>query len=347
MGWIEDKSVWLACPDFADVFEGREALERLQPPPIIVGIDEVVEVHCQLRVTVIMVALDGRFLDSSVHPFDLSVGPRIEAIQSAWNYCLHSLSALNETYALIDETMEFAEPLFDGERLALSDGLSLIDVSFSYSGETRASLVDINLTLPALTTTAIIGRSGAGKSSLADMMMGLISPSGGQMTVDGREIVGPARMAWRRSVGYVPQDAFLFHDNIRANLLAATPKATEADLVDALKQASAAFVFEMAEGLDSIVGDDGVRLSGGERQRIALARALLGKPQFLILDEATSALDPENETTIWEAISGLRGKLTLVVIGHRLAMLDQADQVIEVAEGRTRIIEKAIEYLKH
>jgi ATP-binding cassette subfamily C protein len=265
--------------------------------------------------------------------------PMIEAIQQAWNYWLHSAPALKETYGLIDEANSFAEPQGKGPALPLRKMLSVEAVSFAYGGRAEPSLTNISFSLPAFSTTAIMGASGAGKSSLADMIMGLISPDQGRVLVDETEISGPLRQSWRRSVAYVQQDAFLFHDTVRANLLVAKASASDADLSVALKQASANFVFQLPDGLDTVVGDGGVRLSGGERQRIALGRALLGEPQLLILDEATSALDPENEQEVWSAISALQGKVTLLIIGHRLAMLDQADQIIRIDDGQVVAIE--------
>jgi ATP-binding cassette subfamily C protein len=149
-------------------------------------------------------------------------------------------------------------------------------------------------------------------------------------------VTGSARYAWRQHVAYVPQEAFLFHDSIRQNLLWGQPAASDADLHQALKNAAADFVFALPNGLDTVVGDGGVRLSGGERQRIALARALLRRPSLLILDEATSALDVDNEARIRRAIEQLHGNLTVVIIGHRLPTLEHADLVIELDAGRIR-----------
>ena len=194
----------------------------------------------------------------------------------------------------------------------------------------------LSLDLKRGETLGLVGESGAGKSTLADVLMGLIAPDSGTLCVDGSEITGPARMRWRASVAYVPQDAFLFHDSIRRNLLWAKPDASDDELHQALTRAAADFVLQLPKGLDTMVGDGGVLLSGGERQRIALARALLKRPALLILDEATSALDRGNETRIRQAIENLHGDLTVVIIGHRLATLEHADQVVVLAQGRVK-----------
>jgi ATP-binding cassette subfamily C protein len=131
----------------------------------------------------------------------------------------------------------------------------------------------------------------------------------------------------------VPQEVFLFNDSIRNNLLWGYAQANETDLIQVLKWAAADFVFQLPQGLDTVVGDAGVLLSGGERQRLALARALLTRPSLLILDEATSALDTENEARIRTAIENLHGDLTVVIIGHRLPTLEHADQVVILKDG--------------
>ena len=264
--------------------------------------------------------------------------PMLESVQQGWNHWLHAVPALAETQELLAAARAQAEPLGTPENVEanweLRDNITLDAVCFTYDGQTKKILRDVSFTLRARTTTAIIGPSGSGKSSIADIVMGLITPDTGRLMVDGREISDANRQSWRRSVAYVQQDAFLFHDTIRANMLIAAPDASDESLAHALKMASADFVFDLHGGLDSVVGDGGLRLSGGERQRIALARALLAKPQLLILDEATSALDPENETAIRHAIAALHGNLSVLIIGHRLAMLEHADQIIRIEQGR-------------
>ncbi|TIO48634.1 MAG: ABC transporter ATP-binding protein, partial [Mesorhizobium sp.] len=171
----------------------------------------------------------------------------------------------------------------------------------------------ISFGLPAGEVTALIGPSGSGKSTIADMLLGLLEPSQGEILADGDEITAQNRRAWRGQVAYVPQDVFLLHDTIGANLRLAAPQAGDEELWAALRKAHAAhFVERLDRRLETVVGDRGVRLSGGERQRIALARALLREPSLLILDEATSALDWQNQSLIAQSIEELRGKMTIL-----------------------------------
>ena len=218
----------------------------------------------------------------------------------------------------------------------LEKELRFDSVSFRYDkNRTDWTLNNINFLIPANAMTAIAGHSGAGKSSVADLMLGLLSPDKGQISIDEKILSDTLLQSWRKVVGYVPQESFLFHESIGENLLKAQPDANESQLWEALENASArAFVSKLPEGLDTIVGDRGVKLSGGERQRIALARALLRKPLLLLLDEATRSLDTENERHIQEALGKLQGKLTMVVIAHRFSTIENADHVVVLDQGK-------------
>jgi ATP-binding cassette, subfamily C, bacterial len=261
--------------------------------------------------------------------------PLLGSLQQSWNYWLHAVPAVEEIRQLLSDLAQNTEPADSGfETIGLQQAIELRGVSLHYQGRTTPALDAVSLKFQAFKTTAIIGTSGAGKSSLADIVTGLIEPDQGSFMVDGAAIIGALRRRWRHSVSYVQQDAFLFHRSVRSNLLWANPQASETELHEALTTAAADFVFALPEGLDTIVGDAGVRLSGGERQRIALARALLRTPALLVLDEATSALDPDNEAAIRKAVANLRGKLTVIIIGHRRSMLEDADQVIELRNGQ-------------
>lgn len=264
--------------------------------------------------------------------------PMFAGTQQQYQYWLHALPSVQRCYELIAQAEAAAEPAlptnagFD----RVQQAITLEQISLHYSGRESPALDSITLQLPARTTTAVIGESGAGKSTLADVLMGLLQPDSGSMQIDGRSMHGEALMRWRASVAYVPQDAFLFHDSIRSNLLWGKPDADDDELRQALQRSAAEFVFALPHGLDTVVGDGGVLLSGGERQRLALARALLKKPALLILDEATSALDRGNEARIRQAIENLHGDLTVIIIGHRLATLEHADHIVVLAHGRIK-----------
>jgi ATP-binding cassette, subfamily C, bacterial len=257
-------------------------------------------------------------------------------LQQGLSQLLQALPALSDVRDLIRQADEHQEPhTRQGEALPLRQAIELADVSFTYAARQSPALDRVSLTIPVNKITAIFGESGSGKSTLADLVMGLIKPDGGIIRLDGVELTDEMRLRWRSMVTYVDQTPFLFHDSIRANLLWGKPDATDDDMIDALRNASADFVLSLPEGLESLVGDGGIKLSGGERQRIVLARALLRKPSLLILDEATSALDPENEAAIYRAMLELRGKVTILMVTHQASAREFADMQFELKQGRT------------
>jgi len=264
--------------------------------------------------------------------------PSFMSAHQQFEQWLYALPAFTDTERLLRECDHHTEDVVSDTSTAfitaLKKSIQLKKVSLTYEGRTKPALSNITLTLPAYKTTAVIGRSGAGKSTLADMLIGLLQPDQGAILIDGIPLSASHRKLWRQKVAYVSQDIFLSHDTIRNNLTWGKSEISEVKLKDALKRASADFVFKLPKGLNTVVGDGGIRLSGGERQRIALARALLRDPWLLILDEATSALDRDNEARIMDSIEKLHGGYTVLMIGHRLLRLDIADQVIVLDEGK-------------
>jgi len=223
--------------------------------------------------------------------------------------------------------------------------LVLTDVAFEYPdvragdgallSEGNTVLKGVSVTIPAGSFTAVVGRSGTGKSTLVELLPRLKDATGGGITYDGTDIKAFDVGSLRRGIGYLTQSAMLFDDTVRENLaygLSCEP--SDAQIRDALEGAHAGFVYDLPQGLETMLGDRGVRFSGGEQQRIALARVLLEDTSILILDEPTSALDSESETYIQDALASLHGHKTIIVIAHRLATVIQADQLLVIEDGR-------------
>ena len=214
------------------------------------------------------------------------------------------------------------------------DKVVLKNVEFSYSNGQQV-LHKVNLVIPKGKMIALAGKSGSGKTTLIDILMAFYTPQSGELLVDGRALSEFDVMSWRQRIGFVPQEAFLFHQSIRKNLLWSKDHAAEQEIYQACEAANAnEFIEKLPDKLDTIVGDRGVRLSGGQRQRIALARALLRNPEILILDEATSALDSYSEQLIQQAIEQISTHTTVVAIAHRLSTIQKADCIYVMQDGK-------------
>jgi ATP-binding cassette subfamily B protein len=216
----------------------------------------------------------------------------------------------------------------------LNEKISLGGVSFSYPGYAPA-LQDIKVEIPKGKMIAFVGHSGSGKSTLIDMIMGFNEPLSGKITIDDIPLQEFDINSYRQRIGYVPQDSILFNMSIRDNLLWAKDSATEDEIKAACKKANAAdFIEGFPQGYDTVVGDRGVRLSGGQIQRIALARAILRKPDLLILDEATSSVDTQSERLIQQAVEDISKNTTVIVIAHRLSTIINADYIYTLDNGK-------------
>ncbi len=208
------------------------------------------------------------------------------------------------------------------------------NVSFEYEPETPV-LRDVSFRAPAGTTTALVGPSGAGKSTLIGLVMAFHQPTEGRVSVDGRDLRRLRLAEYRRHLGVVPQDNFLFDGTLRENIAYARPDATDAEIRAAAEVANCdEFIERFDDGYDTVIGERGVRLSGGQRQRVAIARAVLADPRILILDEATSSLDSESEALIRDGLQKLRRGRTTFVIAHRLSTIRSADRILVLDEGR-------------
>ena len=270
------------------------------------------------------------------------LSPKVSALQQDFLRLLNTLPALKSYDRLLLRANAHNEQQTNRDSLAAPKKfITLEKINFSYAepaiqAQAQANtLTDINIEIPIGQSIAIIGSSGAGKSTITDILMGLVYPSSGAVCLDGHKLSQQQLIQWRKQIAYVPQDPHFLHDSIRNNLLWSKPDATEQALMAALTQANALnFVMALPLGLDTVIGDRGICLSGGECQRLAIARALLPDPTLLILDEATSALDDENQKNIMQQLTALKGKLTLVMITHRLSTLPDIDVIYEISDGK-------------
>ena len=264
--------------------------------------------------------------------------PAMRRLHQEGQQLAHALPAWQHAIEMERVLLDAAEPPASpgAEPMRLRHELTVRRVSFTYEDPPAGGSVlqQVHLVIPAQCLVAITGPSGAGKTTLADLLLGLIEPDQGEVCVDGVRLDGAVRRSWRRSVAYVAQEPHLFHETIRTNLLRARPGATEAELWRGLRRAAAGFVAALPHGLETVVGDRGARLSGGERQRIVLARALLREPALLLLDEATSQLDAGSEREVLTALRSLRDRTTVVAVTHRPAVMQMADLVVLLQAGR-------------
>jgi ABC-type multidrug transport system fused ATPase/permease subunit len=222
------------------------------------------------------------------------------------------------------------------EELLFKREIKFENISFSYASAHRPSLQNVSLSILLGEAVGIVGPSGAGKSTLVDIFLGLLSPSEGVVSVDGEDIA-TGRRSWQDQVGYVPQSIYLVDDSLIRNIALGIPH----DLIDhnavlrALRAAQLEeFVSTLPLGLETIVGERGVRLSGGQRQRIGIARALYSNPQVLVLDEATSSLDTETERGVMDAVKALQGEKTVVIVAHRLSTVSYCSKIFSIEDAR-------------
>ena len=209
------------------------------------------------------------------------------------------------------------------------------NVCFAYQGSGESVLHNVNFTLKKGSITALMGRSGAGKTTIADLLMGFLEPTSGEILIDGIKLSDENLPGWRHNLGYIPQEPLILNATVRENLQRFHPAATQAEMEKALKKAYIWDVVEnLPQGIDTVLGDGGIRLSGGERQRIVLARVLLGNPRLIVMDEATSAMDYESEMAVRNAIRDLNEQVTILIIAHRLATVRTAKYGLVLENGK-------------
>ncbi|MBI4839360.1 MAG: ABC transporter ATP-binding protein [Nitrospirae bacterium] len=258
----------------------------------------------------------------------------LAALYSQRNEIITYLPSLKLVHALAAAT-ETEKNISQGNIIKnLSKDIVLKDVRFSYSGS-QPLFDGLSLKIPYGKMTAIIGSSGSGKSTVADLLIGLFQKENGQILINGIDISELNLSSWRRLVGFVSQETFLLNATVRENILVGRPDAGDDEIIEAAKKAKAHdFITELSDGYNTIVGDRGVKLSGGQRQRIAIARAIIKKPDFFIFDEATSSLDTETEKIIQKSIEEIGKEKTVLVIAHRLSTIENADVVYRIENGK-------------
>jgi len=245
------------------------------------------------------------------------------------------LPSAGEAFRLLAMAGENAEPSGKDQIVTLERQLELRNVYFTHVDREHPALTDVSLSLERGKIVAVVGPSGSGKTTLADVVLGLLSPDSGELLVDGVPLTTSLLRAWRRNVSYVPQAPELVSTSLRENIAWGEPDIATGLIVEVLQEIGLGdLLARLPEGLDTPIAEYGGKLSGGERHRITLARALVRRPRLLVLDEPTAAVDRETEDAIWGALRRLRNNAAILIITHRLATLDNADEVVLLKEGR-------------
>jgi len=262
--------------------------------------------------------------------------PTVQLIYSNWSGCRINVPALSSLLDFLEQPIQLAILSPTTEPLRFCSELRFNKVSFRYGPDMPWVLRNADLSIRRGERIGIVGETGCGKSTIVDLLMGLLEPTMGEFLVDGKPMQGERLCQWRSAVAHVPQSIFLIDASIAENIALGTTKEAidQAKLEKVCKQAQIAGLIEsLDEGYNTCVGERGIRLSGGQRQRIGIARALYKQAAVLVLDEATSALDQATENRVMEGIRNLSKDLTIVIIAHRLSTLEQCDRIARVNQG--------------
>lgn len=301
---------------------------------------------CSLLITICIRIGQGKDIEEFVTTLTVFAAAAIRMLPSFnrlteyMGSILYNKASVDNVFADLKEAEELEKNMRlqkgNGTKLSLNDKICVENITFTYPNTKKHIFEDADVTIKKYESVAFVGSSGAGKTTLADIVIGLLKPEKGTVYVDGADVF-ECLAAWHSAIGYIPQMIYLMDDTIRANIVFGLPEEEIDDekVWKALEKAELAdFVRELDEGMYTQIGDRGVRLSGGQRQRIGIARALYMDPDVLILDEATSALDNETEAAVMESIENLQGKTTLIIIAHRLTTIQNCDKVYEVEDGK-------------
>ena len=351
LGGIKDARVLNREQEFIETFR-KEAYESTRlmayiryiqqiPKPVV----ETTAVIAMMLIAALMV-WQGRPMSTIIPILTLfamatvRLMPAVQQLSSLYTKFKYNVAAINPIYEDFRDLKEYREQFLadrkKNERIELSESISATGVSYSYPGSDEQALHDVSFTIPKGKAVAFVGESGAGKSTIVDLLLGLMEPSNGVIAADGVDI-HDSLSAWQKNIGYIPQSIYLADESIRSNVAFGVP----ADEVDdekvwqALESAQLKDMVERMPGkLDAVIGENGTRISGGQRQRVGIARALYHEPQVLVMDEATSALDNVTEKEITRAIESLRGDRTVIMIAHRLTTVENCDMLYLMSNGK-------------
>lgn len=265
--------------------------------------------------------------------------PSFNRITNNLNTIMFNRTAVDKIYQDLKQAEQCANSksaVFKGKEMLFEKMISIENLSFSYPQTERPILKDVNMTIPKNKSVAFIGTSGAGKTTLADLLLGVLYPQNGKILVDGRDIREYMDL-WHKKVGYIPQSIYIMDDTLRNNVAFGLSKKDVDDekVWKVLEEAQLKeFVETLEDRLDTNIGEGGMRLSGGQRQRVGIARALYNDPEIIVLDEATSALDIETEAAVMDAIESFNGNKTLIIIAHRLSTVKNCDIVYKIENGK-------------
>ena len=265
--------------------------------------------------------------------------PSLQQIYASFNLITYVSPTVNSLHKELKNLKKFNETKYEN-RIPLNKNISLKDISYSYPNSSKTTLKNININIPAKNTVGIAGVTGSGKTTLIDIILGLLEAQKGKLEVDSKVITNENYIGWQRSIGYVPQNIYLSDDSVAANIAFGENK--EDINYDSVEKASKIanlhdFVInELPNKYHSLVGEKGIRLSGGQRQRIGIARALYHNPSVIIFDEATSSLDNDTENMVMNSIEKLGQSKTIILIAHRLSTLKNCDKIFLVDAGEIR-----------
>ena len=358
LGAVKDIKIYHREKYFVDKFSygGEKKMDALIRTNLFGAIPKyLIEMVCMAGILTVMIfkALSGVDLNSIVPElaaFAVAAFKLLPSVGKIANY-FNGISFLKPSIDIIYHDLRETEDMLDLEYkdestapdVSDAEGIEISRVSFSYPNTDKNVLNETSFYIPVGKSVGIIGQSGSGKTTMADIILGIFCPKSGYVKY-GRMDVHEYPMTWAEKLAYIPQAIFLSDESIRENIAFGIERGKIDDnrVWQAVEEAQLTeFVKSLPEGLDTKVGERGVRLSGGQRQRIGIARALYGDPEFLVLDEATAALDGETERAVMEAIDSLHGRKTLMIIAHRLTTINNCDLIFSVENGKVRPVDRA------